>query len=140
MSVIYDENVGEGIIEEYGDNEYIDFKDEFETKSYLSLCIEKPLDTIISEKTSIVIYDNRTDCYEYSNLSESEKKKYINYLHIKKKKGVPITLKRVLTEMMNNYFYSINNKEIYEYLNHVFLEEIYQSKKDSIYFDLFLGS
>ena len=59
--------------EEYGDEEYKKFKRIFEKKTYLMLCIEEPLDTIISEDKDIVIYDNRKDYYEYSELPDNIK-------------------------------------------------------------------
>jgi len=114
-------------------------KKSLKKKSYLRLCIVKPLDTIISNKENIVIYDNRSNCYEYSDLPESERCKYINYLHIKATNNEVITLKQVLTEIMNCDFYSIENKVKYEYLNHVFLEDIY-GMPDTIQYELCLGS
>lgn len=124
---------------EYGDEEYKKFKSIFEKKTYLMLCIEEPLDTIISEDKDIVIYDNRKDYYEYSELPENIKNKYVNYLHIRSN-NKPITLKDVLTSMMNDRFYSINNKPMYEYFNHTFLENIYKSKNSNMQYELFLGS
>jgi len=137
--IMYDENDKEVEIEEYGDEEYKKFRDEFESKSYLRLCIEEPLDTTISSEENIVIYDDRSNCYEYSDLPESERCKYINYLHIKAKNHEVITLKQVLTEIMNCDFYSVNNKEKSEYFNHVFLENIVR-KPDTIQYELWLGS
>ena len=137
--IMYDENDEEVEIEEYGDEEYKKFRDEFESKSYLRLCIEEPLDTTISSEEKIVIHDDRSSCYEYSGLPESERCKYINYLHIKAKNHEVITLKQVLTEIMNCDFYSVNNKEKYEYFNHVFLEKIVR-KPDTIQYELWLGS
>ena len=137
--IMYDENDKEVEIEEYGDEEYKKFRDEFESKSYLRLCIEEPLSTIISSEENIVIYDDRSSCYEYSGLPKSESCKYINYLHIRAKNHEVITLKQVLTEIMNCYFYSVNNKEKYEYFNHVFLESI-NRKPNTIQYELFLGS
>lgn len=99
--IMYDENNKEVEIEEYGDEEYKKFRDEFESKSYLRLCIEQPLNTPISSEENIVIYDDRSNCYEYSDLPESERCKYINYLRIKEKNHEVITLKQVLTEIMN---------------------------------------
>ena len=137
--IMYDENDKEVEIEEYGDEEYKKFRDEFESKSYLRLCIEEPLDTTISSEENIVIHDDRSSCYEYSGLPESESCKYINYLPIRAKNHEVITLKQVLTEIMNCDFYSVNNKEKYEYFNHVFLEKIVR-KPDTIQYELFLGS
>ena len=125
--------------EEYGDEEYKKFKEIFETKTYLMLCIEEPLDTIISEDKDIVVYDNRKDYYEYSELPDNIKNKYVNYLHIRSD-NKPITLKDVLTSMMNNRFYSIYNKPMYEYFNHTFLESIYKSKNSNMQYEIFLGS
>tara|TARA_B100000963_G_C22393937_1_gene565763 strand:- start:96 stop:497 length:402 start_codon:yes stop_codon:yes gene_type:complete len=124
---------------EYGDEEYKKFKGIFEKKTYLMLCIEEPLDTIISEDKDIVIYDNRKDYYEYSELPDNIKNKYVNYLHIRSN-NKPITLKDVLTSMMNDRFYSINNKPMYEYFNHTFLESIYKSKNSNMQYEIFLGS
>lgn len=124
---------------EYGDEEYKKFKRIFEKKTYLMLCIEEPLDTIISEDKDIVIYDNRKDYYEYSELPDNIKNKYVNYLHIRSN-NKPITLKDVLTSMMNDRFYSINNKPMYEYFNHTFLESIYKSKNSNMQYEIFLGS
>jgi len=124
---------------EYGDEEYKKFKEIFEKKTYLMLCIEEPLDTIISEDKDIVIYDNRKDYYEYSELPVNIKNKYVNYLHIRSN-NKPITLKDVLTSMMNDRFYSINNKPMYEYFNHTFLESIYKSKNSNMQYEIFLGS
>ena len=138
--IIYDENDKEVDIEEYGDDEYKQFKDEFEDKSYLRLCIEQPLNTIISYEENIILYDNRSDCYEYYNLPDYEKQKYINYLRIKKDPDEYITLKTVLKAIMNDYFYSNDNKEIYRYLNHIFLESFSNDKENSIQFEVFLGS
>ncbi len=137
--IMYDENNKEIEIEEYGDEEYKKFRDEVESKSYLRLCIYKPLNTIISSEENIVIYDDRSNCYEYSELPNSERCKYINYLHIKAKNHEVITLKQVLTEIMNCDFYSVNNKDKYEYFNHVFLENITR-KPDTIQYELWLGS
>ena len=137
--IMYDENNKEVIIEEYGDEEYKKFRDEFESKSYLRLCIEEPLNTIISSEENIVIHDDRSNFYEYSGLPKSESYKYINYLPIRAKNHEVITLKQVLTEIMNCDFYSVNNKEKYEYFNHVFLESI-NRKPNTIQYELFLGS
>jgi len=136
---MYDENNKVVEIEEYGDEEYKRFRDDFESKSYLRLCIEEPLDTTISSEENIVIHDDRSSCYEYSGLPKSESYKYINYLPIRAKNHEVITLKQVLTEIMNCDFYSVNNKEKYEYFNHVFLEKIVR-KPDTIQYELFLGS
>ena len=103
------------------------------------LCIEEPLDTIISEAKDIVIYDNRKDYYEYSELPDNIKNKYVNYLHVRSV-NKQITLKDILTSMMNDIFYSIHNKPMYECFNHTFLESIYKSKKSNIQYELFLGS
>ena len=137
--IMYDENNKVVEIEEYGDEEYKRFRDDFESKSYLRLCIEEPLDTTISSEENIVIHDDRSSCYEYSGLPKSESYKYINYLPIRAKNHEVITLKQVLTEIMNCDFYSVNNKEKYEYFNHVFLEKIVR-KPDTIQYELFLGS
>ena len=137
--IMYDENDEEVEIEEYGDEEYKKFRDEFESKSYLRLCIEEPLDTTISSEENIVIYDDRSNCYEYSDLPESERCKYINYLHIKAKDNEVITLKQVLTEIMNCDFYSVNNNDKCESFDHVFLESIAR-KANTIQYELFLGS
>jgi len=40
---------------------------------------------------------------------------------------------------MNRDFYSVNNKEKYEYFNHVFLENITR-KQNTIHYELWLGS
>ena len=137
--ITYDENNKEVEIEEYSDEEYKKFRDEFEDKTYLRLCIDKPLNTIISSEENIVIYDDRSDSYEYSDLPKSESCKYINYLHIRAKNNEVITLKHVLTEIMNCYFYSVNNNDISEYFNHIFLENITR-KQDTIQYELWLGS
>ena len=137
--ITYDENNKDVEIEEYGDEEYKKFRDEFEDKTYLRLCIDKPLNTIISSEENIVIYDDRSDSYEYSDLPKSERCKYINYLHIRAKNNEVITLKQVLTEIMNCYFYSVNNNEKSEYFNHIFLENITR-KQDTIQYELWLGS
>ena len=137
--IMYDENNKVVEIEEYGDEEYKRFRDDFESKSYLRLCIEEPLDTTISSEENIVIHDDRSSCYEYSGLPKSESYKYINYLPIRAKNHEVITLKQVLTEIMNCDFYSVNNKEKYEYFNHVFLESI-NRKPNTIQYELFLGS
>ena len=89
---------------------------------------------------NIILYDNRSDCYEYYNLPDCEKQKYINYLRIKKDQDEYITLKTVLKAIMNDYFYSNDNKEIYRYLNHIFLESFSNDKDNSIQFEVFLGS
>jgi hypothetical protein len=139
--VMYDEN--DQIVEEpeeYGNEEYQNFKKEFQQKTYLTLCIEQPLDTILSQQDNIVIYDDRSDSYEYSHLSKREKKKYINYLHVKKEKDSPITLKKALTEIMNHEFYSANNKITSENFNHIFLEDIYNGNPNSNQYEVFLGS
>jgi hypothetical protein len=137
--IMYDEYDKVVEIEEYGDEEYKQFRDEFESKTYLRLCIEQPLNTIISSEENIVIYDNRSNCYEYSDLPKSESHKYINYLHIRANNHELITLKQILTEIMNCDFYSVNNKEKYEYFNHVFLENITR-KQNTIHYELWLGS
>ena len=137
--IMYDENNKVVEIEEYGDEEYKKFRDEFESKSYLRLCIEEPLNTIISSEENIVIHDDRSSCYEYSGLPESESCKYINYLPIRATSQEAITLKQVLTEIMNCDFYSVNNKEKCESFNHVFLEKIVR-KPDTIQYELWLGS
>uniref|UniRef100_A0A6C0BV04 Uncharacterized protein n=1 Tax=viral metagenome TaxID=1070528 RepID=A0A6C0BV04_9ZZZZ len=69
-----------------------------------------------------------------------ERRKNINYLHIKKDKDSPITLKKALTEMMNHEFYSIDNKITSENFDHIFLEDIYNGNPNSIQFEVFLGS
>ena len=139
--IMYDENNIEVKIEEYGGEEYKKFRDEFESKSYLRLCIEEPLNTTISSEENIVIHDDRSNYYEYSGLPESERCKYINYLHIRAKNHEVITLKQVLTEIMNSDFYSVNNRETKdsEYFRHVFLESIAR-KPNTIQYELFLGS
>ena len=139
--IMYDENDKEVEIEEYGDEEYKKFRDEFESKSYLRLCIEQPLSTTISSEENIVIHDDRSSCYEYSGLPKSESYKYINYLPIRAKNHEAIKLKQVLTEIMNCDFYSVNNKETKdcEYFNHVFLENIAR-KPGTIQYELWLGS
>ena len=139
--VMYDEN--DQIVEqseEYGNEEYKKFKKEFESKTYLTLCIEQPLDTILSQQDNIVIYDDRSYSYEYSHLSKSDQQKYINYLHVKKDNDSSITLKKALTEMMNHEFYSKNNKITSENFDHIFLEDIYSANPNSIQFEVFLGS
>ena len=139
--IMYDENNIKVKIDEYGGEEYKKFRDEFESKSYLRLCIEEPLNTTISSEENIVIHDDRSSCYEYSGLPKSESYKYINYLHIRAKNHEVITLKQVLTEIMNSDFYSVNNRETKdsEYFRHVFLESIAR-KPNTIQYELFLGS
>ena len=95
--IMYDENDKEVEIEEYGDEEYKKFRDEFESKSYLRLCIEEPLSTIISSEENIVIHDDRSDCYEYSGLPKSESCKYINYLPIRAKNHEAIITDRCIS-------------------------------------------
>ena len=126
--------------EPYGDQEYKDFQRYFEDKTYLRLCIEEPINTIISTEESIVLFDKRDNMYEYSSLPPLEKNKYNNYLHIKSIDGQPITLKQVLNEMIDSEYYSKDNTFQYEYLNHIFLESISQKSPNSIQYEMFLGS
>jgi hypothetical protein len=138
---MYDEN--DQIVEEpeeYGNEEYRKLKAEFQQKTYLVLCIEEPLDTVISYKDNIVLHDDHSEFYEFSGLPISEAVKHMNELNIKKYNEEAITLRTVLKAMMNDYFYSIDNKERYEGLNHVFLESIDCFHRDSNQFSMMLGS
>jgi hypothetical protein len=139
--VMYDENdqiVEE--LEEYGNEEYRKLKAEFQRKTYLVLCIEEPLDTVISYKDNIVLHDDHSEFYEFSDLPVSEAVKHMNDLNIERGNEEAITLRTVLKVMMDDYFYSIDNKERYEGLNHVFLESIDCLDPDSNQFRVFLGS
>lgn len=120
--------------------EWREMRSKFEDKTYLRLCIEEPLNTIISNKDSIVIFDKRDNMYEYDNLPLLEKNRYNNYLHIKSIDGQPITLEQVLNEMIDCNYYSKDNTFQYEYLNHIFLESITPKSPNSIQYELFLGS
>jgi len=129
---------------EYRDKiiDHYNFSVLFEKKSYLRYCMFDSfddLDKVISNEDNIIIYDNRAHYYEYNQLPDDMKNKYINYLHIRKKDDKPITYRQVLTEMMNCKFYSKNNKEQYEYFNHIFLEDIIH-KENTIQYELCLGS
>lgn len=117
-----------------------EMRSKFEEKTYFKLCIEEPLDTIISNKDSIDIIDERGDMYEYSSLPKYYKERYNNYLHIKSIDGKPITLEQVLNEMMDCNYYSKDNVFQTEYLNHIFLERINPKSRNSNQFELFLGS
>jgi hypothetical protein len=126
--------------EPYGDQEYREFQRYFEDKTYLQLCIEQPLNTIISTEESIILFDKRDDMYEYSSLPTLEKNKYNNYLHIKSIRRKPITLKDILTKMIDSEYYSKDNTFQHEYLDHIFLECIEQKNPNTIQYELFLGS
>ena len=139
--VMYDENdqiVEE--LEEYGNEEYRKLKAEFQRKTYLVLCIEEPLDTVISYKDNIVLHDDHSEFYEFSGLPVSEAVKHMNDLYIERGNEEAITLRTVLKAMMDDYFYSIDNKERYEGLNHVFLESIDCLNPDYNDYRVFLGS
>lgn len=117
-----------------------EMRSKFEGKTYLKLCIKVPLDTIISNKDNIVIFDRRDNMYEYYTLPKYYKERYNNYLHIKSIDGKPITLEQVLNEMMECNYYSIDNVFQTEYLNHIFLESISPKSPNSNQYELFLGS
>jgi hypothetical protein len=139
--VMYDEN--DQIVEEpeeYGNEEYRKLKAEFQQKTYLVLCIEEPLDTVISYKDNIVLHDDHSEYYEFSDLPVSEAVKHMNDLYIERGNEEAITLRTVLKAMMNDYFYSIDNKERYEGFNHVFLESIDCLDPDTTQFSMMLGS
>jgi len=122
-------------------SEWRELRDIFEDQTYLRLCIEEPLDTIISDKDCIVICDVRDNMYEYSSLPQYEKNKYNNFLVVRSIEGKPITLRVVLNEMMACHYYSRDNLDQSKYLNHIFLESIDPpSSPDSIQYQLFLGS
>ena len=126
--------------EPYGDDEYREFQKYFEDETYLRLCIEEPLNKIISKEQIIVLYDKRDNMYEYSSLTQSEKNKYNNYLCIRSIDGKPITLKQILTEMMNCEYYSKDNAFQCSHLDHIYLESIDKTNPLSIQYEVFLGS
>lgn len=139
--VMYDENdqiVEE--LEEYGNEEYRKLKAEFQRKTYLVLCIEEPLDTVISYKDNIVLHDDHSEFYEFSDLPVPEAVEHMNDLNIERGNEEAITLRTVLKAMMDDYFYSIENKERYEGLNHIFLESIDCLNPDYNDYRVFLGS
>ena len=126
--------------EEYGNEEYKKLKAEFQQKTYLVLCIEEPLDTVISYKDNIVLHDDHSEFYEFSDLPVHEAVKHMNKLNIERGNEEAITLRTVLKAMMDDYFYSIDNKERYEGFNHVFLESIDCLNPDYNDYRVFLGS
>tara|TARA_B100002019_G_C21077531_1_gene502100 strand:+ start:253 stop:708 length:456 start_codon:yes stop_codon:yes gene_type:complete len=142
--VMYDENdqIVEELTEpeEYGNEEYKKLKAEFQQKTYLVLCIEEPLDTVISYKDNIVLHDDHSEFYEFVHLPIPEAVKHMNDLYIERGNEEAITLRTVLKAMMNDYFYSIDNKERYEGFNHVFLESIDCLDPDTNQFSVCLGS
>ena len=139
--VMYDEN--DQIVEEseeYGNEEYKKLKAEFQQKTYLVLCIEEPLYTVISYKDNIVLHDDHSEYYEFSDLPVPEAVEHMNDLNIERGNEEAITLRTVLKAMMDDYFYSIDNKERYEGFNHIFLESIDCLDSDSNQFSVCLGS
>jgi hypothetical protein len=124
------------IINDYGDNEYKNFKNEFENKTYLYLCIEKPLDTIISNETSIILNDIRNDMPECINLTKEEAEEYNYKMLVNSTNGLNITLKNCLETIMNSEYYNISSFS--NCFDHQFLEDIYQDKTQK--YHLFLGS
>ena len=136
---IVDTNIDE---DDYGDDEYKKFKNQFEEKTYLSLCIEKQLDTIISNETTIILNDIRENMPECRNLPYEERIKYNNKIVVSSKTN-SITLRDCLEEIINDKFY--NNNSFSNCFDHVFLEDIYEDKTLTTSepiknFHLFLGS
>ena len=86
-------------------------------------CIDdiKQLDETFTEKKDIIIKDGRINKsnYYYSNLNKNELAQYTDYLVIKQKNDVPITLRQILTEMSNSTHY---NNSIIMKDDHRFLE------------------
>ena len=81
----------------------------------------KELDEVFTKDKDIIIKDNRANesNYYYSNLNKNELAQYVDYLIIKQKDDVPITLRQILTEMSNSLHY---NKSIIVEDFHQFLE------------------
>ena len=121
---------------EYGDNEYKNFKHQFDNKTHLDLCIEKPLDTIISNETSIILNDIRDDMPECMYLTKEEAEEYNYKMIVNSTNGLNITLKDCLETIMNSEYYNI--KSFSSGFDHRFLEDIYQDKTQD--YHLFLGS
>ena len=82
----------------------------------------------------IIIKDDRTNSYYYSNCDPKYKKKFINYMVIKSK-NKKITLRHILNKMIKNKHYS--NKVVIED-DHHFLE-FFDKKNNNIY-EPFFGS
>jgi hypothetical protein len=136
---IVDTNIDD---DDYGDDEFIKFRKVFEEKTYLSLCIEKPLDTIISNETTIILNDKRDDLPELRYLPNEEQIKYNNKIVVSSKTN-SITLRDCLEAIINDKFY--NNNSFSSDFDHRFLEDIYEDKTQTTSepiknFHLFLGS
>ena len=89
---IVDTNIDE---DDYGDDKYKKFRKVFEEKTYLSLCIEKPLDSIISNETTIILNDIRENIPECRNIPYEEQIKYNNKIVVSSKTN-SITLRDCL--------------------------------------------
>ena len=115
------EIVDTNIVDDYGDDEYKKIRKVFEEKTYLNLCIEKPLDTILPNEEQI---------------------KYNNKIVVSSKTN-SITLRDCLEAIINDKFY--NNNSFSSDFDHRFLEDIYEDKTQTTSepiknFHLFLGS
>jgi len=89
---IVDTNIDE---DDYGDDKYKKFRKVFEEKTYLSLCIEKPLDSIISNEKTIILNDIRENIPECRNIPYEEQIKYNNKIVVSSKTN-SITLRDCL--------------------------------------------
>tara|TARA_B110000285_G_C14763357_1_gene440571 strand:- start:88 stop:486 length:399 start_codon:yes stop_codon:yes gene_type:complete len=95
----------------------------FPNAPFAICCIDdiKELDEVFTKNKNIIIKDDRANesNYYYSNLNKNELAQYVDYLVIKQKDDVPITLRQILTEMSNSLHY---NKSIIMEDFHRFLE------------------
>jgi hypothetical protein len=113
--------------EEFDEIKYIKLLEEldaiFPNCPFSISCINdiKQLDETFTEKKDIIIKDDRANefNYYYSNLNKNELAQYTNYLVIKQKNDVPITLRQILTEMSHSTHY---NNSIIMKDDHRFLE------------------
>jgi metal-responsive CopG/Arc/MetJ family transcriptional regulator len=81
----------------------------------------------------VIIKDDRTDSYYYSNYETEYKKKFINNMVIRSSKTNKITLRQILNKMIKNKHYS---NEIVISDNHNFLEG-FDKINDNLYMPSF---
>ena len=128
--------------EEFDEIKYIKLLEEldaiFPNCPFSISCINdiKQLDETFTEKKDIIIKDDRANefNYYYSNLNKNELAQYTNYLVIKQKNHVPITLRQILNTIINVQEY----KDMVKYTDHNFLEGF--SKTTDIQYNTFFGS
>lgn len=117
--------------EEYYENIHARWEKEFPNAPFsISLPDEylDQLDLPYTNQDIIIIKDDRTNSYYYSNCDPKYKKKFINYMVIKSK-NKKITLRHILNKMIKNKHYS--NKVVIED-DHHFLE-FFDKKNNNIY-------